>query len=103
MAGYNERNVLRNCSTRLVDRFAADDVSKIGLELYGKGLVSEESYSKIRVAASPEDKAEQITLAVSRTVKAQPQKFENLVESLREQRMPELAEELQDKLSTLQL
>ena len=102
MAVCNECKVLRNCSTSLVDRFAADNVSTIGRELYCKGLVPFESYTKIRVAATPEDKAEQIALAITRTVRAQPQKFLNLVEFLKEQDMQELAEELQDELSTLQ-
>ena len=103
MAGYNECKVLTNCNTSLLDRLAAGNVSRIGHKLHTKGLVPFEAYSQMQAAATPEDKAEQIALAVFRTMRAQPQKFGNLVESLKEESMPELAEKLQEELSTLQL
>ena len=101
MAGSKEYKALVNCTTSLVDHFAAGNVGTIGRELHSKGLIPYESYTEIEIAGTPEDKAVKIARAVTRTVKAQPRKFVNLAEILKNQDMLDLDEILQDELSTL--
>ena len=102
MAKHNKYKVLVNCKMRLVDYFAAGNLSTIGQELRSKGFVPSDLYSEIvEVASTAEAKAEKIAQAVTRTVKVQPSKFKDLVEILKDQDMLDLAEILQGELSTL--
>ena len=96
----NKYKVLVNCKMRLVDFFAAGDLSTIGQEFRSKSFIPPNLYSEIvDVASTAEAKAEKIAQAVTRTIKARPSKFEDLVEILKDQDMLDLTVILQGELS----
>ena len=100
--GNSKHKVLVRCRASLVTHFAASDLRTIATELSSVGLVPDDLYSELlAVQRTPEVNAQNIILAITRTVKAEALKYVDLVVVLKKQGMPELAKILQEELSTL--
>ena len=95
----NEFNALVKCAEKLVDHFAACDLISTGAMLVGKKLIPFAVFSELDSLGTPLAKANKITQALMLSVKAESQKFKDLIVLLEKSDMSELAKIVQENFS----
>ena len=93
----DEFKALLKCTDKLVDHFAASDLISAGAMLVSRDLINLEVYTELDSLGSRLAKAKKITQALILAVKANSQKFKDLIAILEKSDMSELAKILQDK------